>query len=83
MPRPINWFVTRWREDPHIGMSYSYIKVGGKGEDYDSMAEQIGDKLYFAGEATNRQFPQTVSGALISGVREAEKIINDTLTNNK
>lgn len=80
VPRPLNWFVTRWKEDPHIGMSYSYIKVEGKGEDYDTMAEQIGDKIYFAGEATNRQFPQTVSGALISGVREAEKIINDTLT---
>ena len=31
-------------------MSYSFIKVGSSGEDYDAMAADVGHKVYFAGE---------------------------------
>ncbi|XP_074656129.1 lysine-specific histone demethylase 2-like [Tubulanus polymorphus] len=74
VPEPSQYFVTHWRSDSDSQMAYSYIPVGQTGEIYDDIGEQIEDKIYFAGEATNRQFPQTVTGAYLSGIREAIKI---------
>uniref|UniRef100_A0A7N4NXX6 Lysine demethylase 1B n=1 Tax=Sarcophilus harrisii TaxID=9305 RepID=A0A7N4NXX6_SARHA len=74
IPDPVNFFVTRWNTEPWIQMAYSFVKTGGSGEAYDILAEDIQGTIFFAGEATNRHFPQTVTGAYLSGVREASKI---------
>lgn len=75
VPAPIGHVVSRWGADPFAQMSYSYAAVGSGGEDYDVLAEDVEGRVFFAGEATNRQHPQTVTGAYLSGVREASKII--------
>uniref|UniRef100_A0A7M4FSM6 [histone-H3]-N(6),N(6)-dimethyl-L-lysine(4) FAD-dependent demethylase n=1 Tax=Crocodylus porosus TaxID=8502 RepID=A0A7M4FSM6_CROPO len=74
VPDPVKFFVTRWSQDPWTQMAYSFVKTGGSGEAYDILAEDVQGKIFFAGEATNRHFPQTVTGAYLSGVREASKI---------
>uniref|UniRef100_A0A8D0GRL1 Flavin-containing amine oxidase domain-containing protein 1 n=1 Tax=Sphenodon punctatus TaxID=8508 RepID=A0A8D0GRL1_SPHPU len=74
VPDPVKYFVTRWNKDPWIQMAYSFVKTGGSGEAYDIIAEDVQGTIFFAGEATNRHFPQTVTGAYLSGIREASKI---------
>ncbi|KAE8702266.1 Lysine-specific histone demethylase 1-like protein 2 [Hibiscus syriacus] len=43
--------------------------------DYDILAESIGNRLFFAGEATTLQYPATMHGAYLSGLRDASRIL--------
>jgi Flavin containing amine oxidoreductase len=62
---------TRWGQDSMALGAYSSIAVGCVGgEDYDIMAESIGGRLFFAGEATTRKYPATMHGAFFTGCRE-------------
>lgn len=76
IPEPESAIVTRWNQDPFAFGSYSYIPVGGDSGDRDLLAEPVGDRLFFAGEATSRDYPSTVHGAYLSGIREAKRLIN-------
>ncbi len=74
LPDPDSFFITRWSEDPYSYGSYSYFKTGSTCKDYDTVAEPIFDKVFFAGEATCSRYPATTHGAYLSGIREAERI---------
>ncbi|MCP4437897.1 MAG: FAD-dependent oxidoreductase [Aureispira sp.] len=63
-----------WMNDPYAGGSYSFLPVGVTGDVYDELAKPIG-RLLFAGEATMRGFSATVHGAYMSGIREAERVL--------
>ncbi|MCT7974555.1 FAD-dependent oxidoreductase [Laspinema olomoucense] len=76
IPEPESMIVTRWSQDPFTFGSYSHIAVGGESGDRDILAEPIGDRLFFAGEATSSDYPATVHGAYLSGIREAKRVIN-------
>ena len=75
LPRPSGALVTRWAADPFARGSYSFLAVGSSPEDQRALAEPVGDRLGFAGEATHDQFFATVHGAYLSGVREAARIL--------
>ena len=74
VPNPIATRLTRWKSDEMSFGSYSFIKVGASGADYDAMQKPVDDVLFFAGEATNRAYPATVPGAYQSGLRAAGDI---------
>lgn len=75
LPRPVQSMVSRWRQDPLICGSYSYIGPEATGEDYDRLSESVDQKLFFAGEATCRTHPATVHGAYMSGLRAASEVL--------
>jgi len=76
VPEPISARVTRWGSDPFSLGSYSFMKVGSISNDYEDLSLPVDDKLFFAGEATSRTHPATVSGAYLSGIREARRILS-------
>jgi monoamine oxidase len=76
MPDPIDVVITRWATDPFTLGAYSSIPPRSSGKDYDTLAAPVGDRVFFAGEATSRIYPATVHGAFLSGEREARRIVN-------
>lgn len=76
VPDPIQTICTRWGSDPLSYGSYSHVRVGSSGVDYDILAESVSNRLFFAGEATTRQHPATMHGAYLSGLREASRILH-------
>ena len=74
IPDPTDVVITRWAADPFTLGAYSSIPPGSSGKDYNTLAAPVGDRVFFAGEATSRLYPATVHGAFLSGEREARRI---------
>ncbi len=77
-PDPVAARITRWKSDPFAYGSYSYLPPGARSGDRRRLARAVGDRLYFAGEATSWRYPATVHGAYLSGVRAADEIVAQT-----
>lgn len=73
VPSPRDARITRWRSDPRAHGSYSYVPIGSSFEEHAALGEPVGDRLFFAGEATHHDYPATVHGAYLSGVRAARQ----------
>jgi hypothetical protein len=76
IPDPVASVVTNWGLDPYSRGAYSYVAVGASGQDYDILGRPVANCLFFAGEATCKEHPDTVGGAILSGLREAVRIID-------
>jgi len=76
IPEPEDYIITRWASDPFSRGAYSFTPVGATPSDYDTLAEPVMNRVFFAGEATIKEAPATVHGAYLSGIREAERIQN-------
>lgn len=67
--------VADWATDPATHGAYSYECVGGASA-RRTLAEPVGGRLFFAGEATETSGQaSTVAGALMSGERAAEEVL--------
>jgi monoamine oxidase len=66
--------VTHWTTDPYSLGSYSYIPVGASDRDFELLAEPVGERLLFAGEATSFDHYATAHGAMLTGLREAKRL---------
>jgi monoamine oxidase len=73
-PAPTAHIITRWGADPFAGGSYSHLAPGSTPADRDALAAPVGDRLFFAGEASSRAYPALVTGAYLSGLREGKRV---------
>jgi polyamine oxidase len=77
VPAPDGMAVSRWGADPFSRGSYSHVAPGSSLADHELLAEPIDERLFFAGEAAESEYPSTVHGAYLSGARVAE-LVADT-----
>ena len=71
---PKDYLITRWSTDPSTWGSYSYLPAGVSDDMYRQLAQPVDEKVFFAGEATDPDYPATVQGAYQSGIRVAKEI---------
>ena len=79
IPNPTDFQITRWNSDPFTRGSYSFMTVGSHPDMRDALAGNINGKVFFAGEATSREYASTVHGAYLSGLRAAGEIMGSSL----
>lgn len=75
IPNPTNMLRTKWQSNENSFGAYSYTAVGTQLQHFDDLAEAVNDKLFFGGEHTEADYFSTAHGAYLSGIREADKII--------
>eukprot|EP00051_Salpingoeca_urceolata_P016689 m.223424 g.223424 ORF g.223424 m.223424 type:complete len:521 (-) comp18753_c0_seq3:76-1638(-) len=74
-------FVTRWHANKFERGSYSTMRLGCSGDDYDAAGAAVSPQgcsdptLFFAGEHTVREYFGTVHAAYLSGTRAASSIL--------
>ena len=74
IPYPDAWQITRWASDPFAYGSYSFNAVGANATTRETLAQPVNGRLFFAGEATSVDYPATIHGAYLSGLRAAREI---------
>lgn len=77
-PDPQDYLLTRWAADPYARGAYSFLLPGATPRDYDHLAAPVAGRLFFAGEATSREYAATVHGAYRSGLRAADEVNRNT-----
>ena len=75
-PNPTNLLRTKWNSNENTYGAYSFTAVGTEMRHFEDLAASLGDKLFFAGEHTEVDYFSTVHGAYLSGLREADNIID-------
>lgn len=76
-PDPVEVLRTDWSRDPCARGAYAYVAVGSGVADIAALGAPVGDRLFFAGEATNPSQWAVAHGAYVSGLREAARITGD------
>nr|KAF6423852.1 spermine oxidase [Rousettus aegyptiacus] len=84
IPKPRRILRSAWGSNPYFRGSYSYTRVGSSGADVEKLAKPLPYtesskmapmQVLFSGEATHRKYYSTTHGALLSGQREAARLI--------
>lgn len=76
IPQPVDYQITRWGSDPFAYGSYSFNALGATPTMRSTLAAPINKRLFFAGEATDKDYFGTAHGAFLSGVRAARDVVS-------
>ncbi|SPJ27530.1 FAD-dependent oxidoreductase [Falsiruegeria mediterranea] len=72
--RPNGFIRTNWSRDPYSRGAYSFFAKGSKRRHTRDLAEPVGARVFFAGEAAHPDYNSTVHAALESGQLAARAV---------
>ena len=75
VPRPSGIERSAWSTDPFARGSQSFLAPGATPQHRDDLAQPVGGRVFFAGEATSADLAGTVLGAQQSGARVAAEVL--------
>ena len=76
IPEPVDVIQTRWNSDPFAKGAYSFLRAGAVAvRDRNNLAENVIERLFFAGEATSVANYATTEGAIRSGRKAAIDVL--------
>ncbi|XP_078348136.1 uncharacterized protein LOC144633196 [Oculina patagonica] len=78
IPDPTAIFYHRWSKDPLTLGAYSEPVVGTTPQDFENLGEKLG-RLYFAGEATSKDWYGYMQGAYLTGQDKGQMIADDLM----
>lgn len=76
IPSPKNMWRTRWQSNEYSFGAYSFTATETTLQHFDDLAEPMNNRLFFAGEHTHADYYSTAHGAYLSGIREADRILD-------
>lgn len=76
IPNPIDYQITRWDADPFARGSYSYNALNSTPAMRTDLARPLAGRLFFAGEATSKDYFGTAHGAYLSGLQAASDVLS-------
>jgi monoamine oxidase len=74
-PAPTDFVASDWTSDPYSRGAYSFVGMGSSREDLGRLGQPIGGRLLFAGEATGSERTGFADGAMLTGIREAKRLL--------
>lgn len=75
IPSPVGYLRTNWQNDPFSRGCISSDQIGQQPNDRRILAQPVGERLFFAGEASHPHFYATAHGAYETGVRAAREVM--------
>jgi len=75
VPEPVGVVRSQWGQQPFTLGAFSYNRLGAAPEDRVTLGAPVGERVYFAGEATSETKYGSVSGAYLTGERAADEIL--------
>ncbi|HMP29170.1 MAG TPA: NAD(P)/FAD-dependent oxidoreductase, partial [Saprospiraceae bacterium] len=62
IPNPKRMLRTKWQSNENTFGAYSYTAIASEMRHFDDLAQELGNKLFFAGEHTDRDYFSTAHG---------------------
>ena len=75
IPNPVDHQITRWASDRFARGSYSFNALHATPAMRTALAQPLGGRLFFAGEASSKNHFGTAHGAYLSGVQAARDVL--------